>query len=132
MNPLETTKQALAILLRGYSGSDWEGLTEPDRLKLVARAKTLITVGYGILQKLGVNEELEPKMVEVYGRFYEDDAKRHCIHNNGGGDYCRPCKAMAVLNGQFGCGCHKCLGKDLSPEELAEAGVSLGHFKLNR
>jgi hypothetical protein len=56
MNPLETTKQALAILLRGYSSADWENLTETDRLKLAARAKTLITVGYGMLQKLEVQE----------------------------------------------------------------------------
>jgi len=58
MNPLETTKQALAILLRGYSNADWENLTESDRQKLLVRAKTLITIGYGMLQKLGVEEEV--------------------------------------------------------------------------
>ena len=57
MNPLETTKQALAILLRGYSSADWESLTEADRLKMAARAKTLITIGHGMLQKLEVHEE---------------------------------------------------------------------------
>lgn len=127
MNPLETTKQALAILMRGHSG-DWDSLTDVDRQKLLVRAQTLIALGHSILRKIGA-EVVEPERpVEVYGRFYENDSKRECIHNALGGEYCRACKAMAVLNGQYGCGCYKCLGKDLAEQELSAAKLSLDNF----
>jgi len=56
MSSSETINQGLALLLRGYSHCDPDLLSDAERQKLIARAKTIITLGYSMLQKLEVEE----------------------------------------------------------------------------
>jgi len=65
-------------------------------------------------------------MKEVYARFYRDGAEDGpCVHGQLGGNYCRPCRAMAVVHGNKGCGCSRCRGEDLTPEEIEAAKTEL-------
>jgi len=54
MNTLEATNQGLMLLLRSHSHCDSDLLSDVERQKLIARAKTIITLGYSMLQKLEV------------------------------------------------------------------------------
>jgi hypothetical protein len=54
MNTLEATNQGLMLLFRSHSHCDSDLLSDVERQKLIARAKTIITLGYSMLQKLEV------------------------------------------------------------------------------
>jgi hypothetical protein len=45
----------MALLLRSYSTCRPDNLTDVERQKMIARAKTIITIGHGLLQKLGAS-----------------------------------------------------------------------------
>jgi hypothetical protein len=63
---------------------------------------------------------------EIYARFYHDGSDGGpCVHGVLGGNYCRKCRAMAVVYGNKGCGCARCRGEDLAPEELEAAKATL-------
>jgi hypothetical protein len=54
MNTLEATNQGLTLLLRSHSHCDSDLLSDGNQFLTLYRAKTIITLGYSMLQKLEV------------------------------------------------------------------------------